>query len=242
MLSGMDETTIRALNDLNRRFYERFAEPFDATRGSAWAGWSRLLPYLQPGVSVLDVGCGNGRFGVFLAETLGDSAFSYHGLDNNTALLERARNALVNLPYSTLEVCDLVVDPLPAATYGCVALFGVLHHIPGQERRLAFLRTLAERVSPGGNLVITTWRFYDYPRFRDRIIPWGDGLSVEAGDYLLDWQHDGSTPRYCHYVDDSEHGRLIAATGLTVIDDFRADGFDGAVNRYTVLQRNFSSS
>jgi hypothetical protein len=30
---------------------------------------------------------------------------------------------------------------------------------------------------------------------------------------------------------------LVEATGLTVLADYRADGADGSLNRYTVLQR-----
>ncbi|MBL8131371.1 MAG: class I SAM-dependent methyltransferase [Anaerolineae bacterium] len=238
----MDETTIRRLNDLNRRFYERYADSFDATRASAWVGWNRLLPHLRAGMRVLDAGCGNGRFALYLADALGRSGFSYHGFDSSPALLERAGRALRDVPGVTLEVRDLLTDPLPSTCYDCVTLFGVLHHIAGAQRRTALLRVLAERVAPGGILVFTAWRFYEYERFRERIIPWihvpgWEESAVEAGDYLLDWQRDPSTPRYCHYVDDAEHERLIASTCLDVAEDFRADGFDGVVNRYSILLR-----
>ncbi|MCK6577348.1 MAG: class I SAM-dependent methyltransferase [Anaerolineae bacterium] len=238
----MDETTIRRLNELNRRFYERYADSFDATRASAWAGWIRLIPHLQAGMRVLDVGCGNGRFALFLAETLGRGAFSYHGFDSSPALLGRAERALRDVPGVTLEVRDLLTDPLPAASFDGVVLFGVLHHIAGAERRMTLLRSLAEHVAPGGILVFAAWRFYEYDRFRERIIPWvhvpgWEEAAVEAGDHLLDWQRDLSTPRYCHYVDDAEHEHLIVSTRLDVVEDFRADGFDGAANRYSVLLR-----
>ncbi|MBK8020525.1 MAG: class I SAM-dependent methyltransferase [Chloroflexi bacterium] len=238
----MDETTIRVLNDLNRRFYERYADSFDATRGTAWPGWSRLLPHLRPGMSFLDAGCGNARFALFLADSLGRGAFRYHGFDSSPTLLERARRALGDLPEAALEVRDLLTDPLPEPSFDCVALFGVMHHMAGAERRKALLRALAERTAPGGILVFTTWRFFEYDRFRERIIPWSEApgvgdLSVEPGDHLLDWQRDRSTPRYCHAVDDAELAQLIAVTGLVLADDYRADGCDGAVNRYTVLRR-----
>lgn len=236
----MDETTIRALNEINRRFYARHADSFDASRGSAWTGWKRVIPHLRPNIRVLDVGCGNGRFGVFLAEAFGADRLHYHGIDSSPALLDHAREALSALPQKTLEARDLLIDPLPEGQFDCVALFGVLHHIPGAERRLAFLRDLAAKTSPGGILAFTAWRFYEYPRFREQIVAWDAAMQVEAGDYLLDWQRDSSTPRYCHYVDDAEHARLIETAGLTVVDDFRADGFDGQLNRYTILRRDMS--
>jgi hypothetical protein len=114
-----------------------------------------------------------------------------------------------------------------------VALFGVLHHIPGAERRLDLLRRLAACVVPGGWLVFSEWHFYEDEHLRARILPWSDEMHVEAGDYLLDWRRGTVALRYCHYVDDAEHARLVAATSLTPAAEYRAD----SANLYTVLQK-----
>ncbi|MBC7810451.1 MAG: class I SAM-dependent methyltransferase, partial [Burkholderiales bacterium] len=230
----MDDTTVRRLNDINREFYRITAADFDQTRQQAWPGWERLLPYLDvssQALSVLDVGCGNGRFGLFLASSVGAAhepplRILYHGIDNNAALLSRAQHSLAALPNisSTLEERDIVdgyiVEDLPSTgRYDLVALFGVLHHVPDFERRKTLLRTLAERVRPGGVLAFACWRFYEELRWRERITPWPDDLAdkVEAGDYLLDWRRGETALRYCHYVDDAEHAALIAATGLNEV-------------------------
>jgi SAM-dependent methyltransferase len=231
----MDTDTIRRLNAINREFYRITAAEFDQTRGAAWPGWARLLPHLKLPLAVLDVGCGNGRFGVFLREHLGgEQPLRYHGLDNNPALLERARAAL---PEATFELCDVIENPPESGQYDLVALLGVLHHIPGYAARRAFMRGLAERVAPGGLLVFTAWRFYEYPRFRERIVPWPPDMPVEPGDYLLDWRRGERALRYCHYVDDAEHAALVAATGLREIATYRADGQTGDANRYSLLRR-----
>ena len=233
----VDDATFRYLNDLNRRFYETVAIDFDATRQQAWAGWERLLPYLHAPLSILDIGCGNGRFGAFLAERIGKDRLRYVGLDSSAALLERASAALAGVD-SRLEQRDILDLPPDAALgqFGLVAFFGVLHHIPGADRRLALLRALAGRVAPGGWLVWTEWRFLENPRLVERIVPWSEGAQVEAGDYLLDWRKGRQAEldpalRYCHAVDDAEHRRLVAATGLDVVAEYRAD----AANLYTVL-------
>src|SRR5664279_1541814 len=103
----MDDLTIRTLNDLNRRFYETVAAAFDATRQTAWQGWDQLVPYLKPPLTVLDVGCGNGRFGVFLADRLGKANLHYHGIDSSAILLERARHSLAGID-AQLEQRDFV--------------------------------------------------------------------------------------------------------------------------------------
>jgi tRNA (uracil-5-)-methyltransferase TRM9 len=227
----MDDSTFRALNDLNRRFYATVAEDFDATRQQPWEGWLRLREMVSARrLAALDVGCGNGRFGVYMADRL----TRYVGIDSSSALLAHARQALAAVDATLIER-DLLTEPPDEAlgTFDLVALFGVLHHVPGADRRLHLIRSLAERVAPGGWLVWTEWRFLDLPRFRERIVPWDGELQVEPGDYLLDWRRGANALRYCHAVDDAEHARLVDAAGLTLVAEYRAD----AANVYTVLKR-----
>lgn len=230
----MDANTIRRLNAINRAFYRTTADEFDQTRGQPWPGWFKLLPYLRAPLAALDVGCGNGRLGVFLAQHV--DVAHYHGVDNNPALLERARAALAHLPAVTLDGRDIVENPPDTGAYDLVALFGVMHHVPGAQQRLNLMRTLGQRVRPGGLLAFACWRFYEFERFRQRLVAWPDDLHVEKHDYLLDWRRGQTALRYCHYVDDAEHAALVAAAGLTVIDTYRADGFSGTVNQYSLLR------
>lgn len=233
----MDEATRQRLNAINRAFYATTAQDFDQTRGRAWRGWQRLPQFLRTPLSVLDVGCGNGRLGVFLAEALNGSIV-YHGLDNNAALLQAAAHALAPLDklQATLTQHDIIDKPLPATQADCVALFGVLHHIPGAAARRAFMHELAQRVRPGGILCFAAWCFYELPRFQERIVPWEEGLSVERHDYLLDWRRGERALRYCHYVDEAEHEALVAATGCREVLRYRADGANNALNRYSILR------
>lgn len=240
----MDEQTIAYLNAINQRFYAAVGASFDATRREAWRGWSRLADHLQPPLRVLDVGCGNGRFGVFLAQRFGVERIVYTGTDNADFLLVRAGESLSASGVAhRLITADIVSDPPDPTIYGdaydLVVLFGVLHHIPDSARRAARIAELAARVAPGGVFAFAAWRFADYERFRARIIPWDAAITVETGDHLLDWRAESDAPpRYCHHVDDREHAALIDASGLKLIDDYRADGMDDAVNRYTILRRD----
>jgi SAM-dependent methyltransferase len=232
----MNDATIERLNQINREFYRITAEDFAESRDQPWAGWDALLPTLKPPLTVLDVGCGNGRFGLFLAGKFGGATLTYVGLDNNLALLDRARVALDGID-ARLEHRDILDNPPDTGEYDLVGLFGVLHHIPGSEQRRNLMRALATRVAPGGMLAFAAWQFYEYARFRDRIVPWPDDIEVERHDYLLDWRRGERALRYCHYVDDAEHADLIAATGLTEIATYRADGRTNDINRYSLLRR-----
>lgn len=236
----MDDTTVNRLNNLNRDFYRATADSFDRSRGQPWAGWERLLPHVTAPLSVLDVGCGNGRLGVFLAERL-EGEITYMGIDSSAELLERANEALSAKAGITihLEQSDIITQP-PEGRFDLVAAFGLLHHVPGRQQRLDLMRTLAACVKPGGLLAFTSWRFYEYERFRRRIVPWPEDIQVETHDYLLDWQRDVQALRYCHYIDDVEHAALVAVSSLTEIATFRADGHTQDTNRYSLLKRGDS--
>jgi tRNA (uracil-5-)-methyltransferase TRM9 len=249
-ITSMNAETIQRLNAINRNFYRTTADEFDATRGQAWSGWKMLLPHLSTPLRVLDVGCGNGRFGAFLAESL-PGEIQYHGVDNSAALLAHARTDLAAYTHltTTLTELDIIEQPLPDGMYDLVTLFGVLHHVPGAAQRQTFMQSLSERVARQGLLVFAAWRFYDYDRFRQRIVAWEaynaevmpseriDRDELEAGDWLLDWRRGERAFRYCHAVDDAEHARLIQATGLTEVQTYRADGFSDAMNQYSIVRR-----
>ena len=67
----MNPRTRLALNAINRGFYsaEASSASFSKTRDHPWPGWERAWSATQDAArrSVLDAGCGNGRFAEFLA-------------------------------------------------------------------------------------------------------------------------------------------------------------------------------
>lgn len=242
----MTDETARALNALNQRFYADSAAEFSATRCAPWPGWSKLVPLLRgrSHLSILDVGCGNARFARFVSDTL-SAPFLYCGIDASAPLLELAKQALRGLSSARLSHADLVLDApessLPEERFGCVAAFGLLHHLPQEARRRALIRALAERVAPGGFLALTFWDFAGDPRFDRKRSPPPPELEedLEPGDVLLAWG-DANTPprlRYCHHTDEAEETRLLADLPLAPLLSYASDGRGGRLNRYRVLER-----
>jgi SAM-dependent methyltransferase len=249
----MDERTVHSLNAINRSFYSETAGEFDSSRSEPWPGWTRLLPLLEQqraagALRVLDVGCGNGRFGAFLADRLTPAELRYTGIDSSEFLLSRARARA--LPFAEIElVCaDLVEAPdrLPAGPYSLIALFGVLHHVPGLARRRALLRRLGERLAPGGLLALTCWQFEAFSRFRDKLIPWRDynrtarepidPEQLEAGDHLLPWGDSGPAVRYCHFTGEEEMRQLLSDLSFDLVSSYSADGREENLNRYFICR------
>ena len=238
----MDRATQRALAAHNRSFYRAHAGAFSATRDHPWPGWERVaraLPATGP-LRALDAGCGNGRLGAVLRDSLAPRPFVYPGIDACEALLQVARE---RCPGATLMQSDLVEQPLdralPPGPFDLVCAFGLLHHIPGFTRRRALIEALAERVAPGGLLALAFWRFGDHPRFDRRRQDWRqltdvDPGELEPGDHLMAWGSEGAG-RYCHASDSREIAALVARLPLEACDEFKADGREGDLNRYLVF-------
>lgn len=66
----------------------------------------RLAEILQPGMTVLDVGCGTGAITSGIAEMVGPNG-RVIGIDNNPELIEKARQKYKNIPGLTFEIADI---------------------------------------------------------------------------------------------------------------------------------------
>ncbi|HXV62658.1 MAG TPA: methyltransferase [Vicinamibacteria bacterium] len=244
----MNRQTVLTLNAINARFYRDRAEEFRRSRERPWRGWDELLGRWGPlpnRPSVLDVGCGNGRFATFLRQRIGRD-FTYVGIDSSPLALSEARKRLgedpVLLQHDFVASESSVPRALKGRGFDVVVLFGVLHHVPGAANRCRLLRQLAEHVED--RLVLTVWRFVEFERFRKKLVSWDDYLrqegvdldlgELEPGDHIMTW---GAAPpgfRYCHALDGEEATALVDGLGLKLRDSFAPEG---EPNRYFVLKR-----
>lgn len=234
----MRDDVARQLLALNQAFYGKFVQPFAQSRANPQPGFKHLLPYVPEACRrVLDVGCGEGRFGRFLLAEL--PALSYTGVDFSPELLARAEKALPEGAFYCRDIsrADALGD---LGDFELVSSLAVLQHIPGRARRAQTLREMAERLTGEGRLFLSTWQFLDSKRQRRKIVSWERaGLADEAvdnGDYLMTWGTAREGLRYVAYIDRAEVKALAEEAGLSVIDDFRSDGREGDLNLYSVLR------
>ena len=204
---------------LNRQFYLKTQEYFNRSRQSPWPGWQKLLPLLQvPNLKCLDLGCGNGRFGIWLSA---QRRVDYTGLDDNQYLLERAASAL---PKAQLFKRDITKTWTFKDKFDLVAILGVMHHLP-QSQRLPLLKRAVSYLKPGGILFLSFWEFRRSQE--TKIIK-----DLGNNDYILDWHLGVEAERYCHLYSQTEIDALLKPLKLKLLDNYLAD----VSNHYLILK------
>ncbi len=117
------------------------------SRRTAARNAALFLPYLQPGMRLLDVGCGPGSITIGLAQAVAPGEVI--GIDTNPHSLEVASAAagaggMTNVRF---QEADLHRLPFEAASFDAVFAHAVLQHVPDPERAV---ESLARALKPGG--------------------------------------------------------------------------------------------
>lgn len=239
----MDPAIAQQLIALNKEFYQTHAEAFSATRGRLQPGTLRMLESVPAAARILDLGCGNGGVAAHLAAS--GHAGGYVGVDFSEDLLQAAQARLVAHPGYPAEFVQVDLSGEWAACVGgqfdVVLAMAVLHHIPGRELRLAFLRQVRTLLIEGGRFVHSNWQFMRSPKLAARVQPWSainlSFIQIDSGDYLLDWRGGGTGLRYVHQFSEDELAGLAAEAGFTVEETFYSDGKSGDLSLYSVWSR-----
>lgn len=251
----IEKSFITQLIQLNQKFYSNVHKDFHNSRKYPWEGWKRLIKRIPKYKSlknnsilhknqiesVLDVGCGNGRFAHFLAKSY--SKLTYIGVDFSKELLARAKFYLsrTDFKYRLLHA-DLLHNWNKKITskFDLIVAFGLFHHIPGYENRKKLLKKIVSMLNKNGIFVITVWQFPKFDRFRKKILSKNQikkktGINpklLKKNDYILDWQRTNF--RYCHYLNEEEV-QILYPKSVKLIDIYEADGRTENINKYYIF-------
>lgn len=126
--------------------YDNIATHFSDTRHKPWPNVRQFVCDLPPGSSLLDVGCGNGKY-------LGlNTTIMQVGCDTSAALLD----ITLGRGHQSVQGHCLTL-PFRDGNFDAVICIAVLHHLASKERRLAALQELARVLRPGGQALIYVW-------------------------------------------------------------------------------------
>lgn len=237
---------IDSLIKTTNNFYKSVGSEFDQTRQSYWKGWDKIVEHIykvksNKPVSILDAGCGNGRFLEFLLSDGRMDVFSYTGIDFDDFLLLKGKNKFELIQHSKVEFIqkDIITDLKSINDeFDVVVAFGITHHIPGANFRKQWFKNLANCVAPNGFLIFSNWQINTIENFKEKIIK--TDFELEDNDYILGW-NDSDAQRYVHIYTDDEMIEIEAALkelGLKKMLSFEDDGRNSKMNTYYIFQKS----
>lgn len=152
----------------------------------------RLSKYLADGNTVLDIGCGNGRFLKYL-DTFGK--YKLRGLEIDGDSAQRAlKETKIELTISRLENAGFNVNSFDAIT-----LFHVFEHLPNQKEVLDIISNI---LKPNGVLVIS------FPNI----------TSVQSKIFKGKWLHL-DPPRHLFLFEPKEFKKIMSKKGFQLVKE-----------------------
>ena len=173
-----------------------------------------LLPLLEPGMDLLDVGCGPGTISVDLAARVAPGRTT--GIDAAQGVIDEARLLASDVPVD-FRVADVMTGDVPNGPFDVVHAHQVLQHLADP---VGALQQMARLCRPGGLVAARdsdyqamTWFPADaaLDAWLDvyRRVARANGAEPDAGRHLLDWARqaglDDVTPSasvWCFATDD----------------------------------------
>ncbi|MBT3208682.1 MAG: class I SAM-dependent methyltransferase [Bacteroidetes bacterium] len=152
----------------------------------------KLSKYLKEGANVLDIGCGNGRFLLYL-QKYGKYRLNGTELDGNSAK-RAAKHSEINLKIGFLEKSDFDKNSLDAVT-----LFHVFEHLSNPKETL---ETISELLKKDGILLIS------FPNID----------SYQSRKFKGDWLHL-DPPRHLLFFEPTDFIKLLKEYGFEIVSE-----------------------
>lgn len=190
--------------------YSEIADEFDQTRQNPWLEFLHFLEYIENGDKVLDLACGNGR----LYDLLKEKNVDYLGVDNNKALLEKARK---NFPEAIFQIGDMVDLDFPDNNFDALFCIAAFHHIPGKKLRQKAAREMHRVLKKNGVVILTTWNLFQWKYLKNFLKSIGSsvihlGFKNAWNDLWIKWGKSGYN-RYYHAFLPGEFKSYFPARG-----------------------------
>ena len=173
----------------------------------------------------------------------------------------------ITVDFQTLDLVESLLDGtfagrLPHDSCDLAVAFGLVHHLPTAALRAQVLEGLLGPLKPGGFAIVSFWQFLNDPRLADKAAATTvEGRAAhhlaafQENDFLLGWQHTEGIYRFGHHTPEAEIDSLLTAIRepsapsassctsaaplpFREVARFSADGKQGNLNRYVVLQRS----
>lgn len=232
---------------INAKFYKDIFPIWNNDPSYFWAGFWYLYPYLdevfggRESIRILDIGSANGRFFNFLEFCWPEITFDKVGVDFVDF------DTVNDFRFLKVDISKPEFMKMDEGKFDLITMFGVYHHIQGQQLRTSITLKCAEMLSDQSLFVFTRWNFLLLKRLRSHILgpfelsDFGISLDLsklELGDYYLKWDKINTSVRFANFMDVDEIDGMLNKAELNCIISYNADDKNENRNSYFICQKN----
>lgn len=201
--------------------YDSFATTFSNSRKNhPWPELDAIIEDMrkQGYTSVLDVGCGNGRF---LEEIQNKelNIWGYLGIDSSKWMIAEARKLHPNHQFEVIPMESL--HQLSNTKYQALLFLASFHHLKTRESRIETLKQAKELLAPNGRIYMTNWNLLEQEKYTESH-RWNGDYDIKIGEFS----------RYYHGFTVAELAELFEEAGLEVVEN---RVFEGGRNIVSIL-------
>jgi demethylmenaquinone methyltransferase/2-methoxy-6-polyprenyl-1,4-benzoquinol methylase/phosphoethanolamine N-methyltransferase len=139
------------------RYYDSFVSVFTLGRRTQLRQATVALAGIQPGATVLEVGCGTGDVALAACERAGAGGAVY-GIDPSPEMIAVARDKAARLGRAVdFQIGVIETLAFPDASFDVVLSSLMMHHLPGGLKQRG-LTEIARVLKPGGRLLIVDFK------------------------------------------------------------------------------------
>lgn len=126
--------------------FENSSSDFDKIKSKNWPHVQRFVESLDPGSTLLDIGCGYGR----------NLGINPEVIDVGTDF-SKPLCSIVGEKAKSVFCSSALSLPVVSNFFDHVICIGVIHHFASEEKRLTCLQEVARVLRPGGTALVTAW-------------------------------------------------------------------------------------
>lgn len=164
--------------------YDNFAHTFSNSRKlHPWPELDYIIEDIKVRgyQSILDIGCGNGRF---LEETkdTGLKIKDYLGVDNSRGMIEEARKLHPEYRFEVMDMTQMLNVECWMLNVNAIILLASFHHLKTRDERKKVLENIRSLIAPGGRLYMTNWNLRDQEKY-EKSHRWNGDYNIKIWAY-----------------------------------------------------------
>ena len=208
--------------------YDAFASTFSNSRKNL--KWGEIGYFVEcmknksknSNISILDVGCGNGRF----LETLEASGlpYSYLGIDESSGMIEEAKKLHSGNDFKVLDM-NAISELSKSEKYDFIVFIASFHHLHSEWEQEKVLQNTKKLLKEWGVIMMTNWNLLGEELFGkyEKAFLWNGDFSIKIGAF----------DRYYHGFTLEELNGLFTRVGFEVLEN---RVFEGGKNIVSIIK------